>query len=598
MLCFIGDGGVLFWHEFRILRKVYRILARVFLETLEALIMGTFKSASLFLLGLFAVESVSAQLFHNPFNNGQNTSMRVSKTTWSFQDEADYSAFVQRLGRSKCRNVDSCIRSEANPYRASDPSSPSFYSDCADFPYFLRMYFAWKNELPFAYATVPTPLIPPNALPEELPVNGKMDPRYSKWGNMFTSRRSLTPRSAGASFDFFSEAAKLQDNVSTASFRHNPELTEGVPTDFYSVAITKESLTPGTVIYDPKGHVVVIYDILESGKILFFAAHPDNTVSRGSFSAEMMRSNPNHGAGFRKFRPFQIVGAKKASDGSIYGGRPQYVDNLNIPDFSVAQYYGTERDPVSWSKGKFVVAGKDVDFASYVQMTLAITGFKIDPVSDFESGLGELCEAVKQRITAVDVALAAGVQNMPHMDPLPGNIFGASGEWENFSSPSRDIRLKIQYQSMMQKVYDYYQKIGVPNSNMEYRGTDLRNDLLLAYKTASRKCKLSYTNSAGAAVPLSLESVNTRLYKMSFSPYHCAERRWGADGSEAKTCTDDSVKTRWYQAQQFLRNSMVRDPETRMGWSLADLEGGQVQTNTGPRPNLDLKAYLESIPKP
>ncbi|MGE3757135.1 MAG: hypothetical protein AB7H97_05225 [Pseudobdellovibrionaceae bacterium] len=529
--------------------------------------------------------------------SAQDTTIRVTKTAWTQQDESNFSKFIQALGRTKCNTVDKCIRSEANPYRGTDPAESPFYSDCADFPYFLRMYFAWKNGLPFAYATTPQPVVPPNARPEDFPADGKMDTRYAKWGNSFAGRRFLMPRSSESSFpEFFSEAQRLQDSISTAMFRHHPEMTAGVPTDFYSVEISKQAITPGTVIYDPNGHIVVVYEVLPDGKILYFAAHPDNSVSRGSFSNKMIRSKPDHGAGFRKFRPFQVVGAKKFSDGSLYGGKLEYLDNRNIPDFSTVQYFGLERDATAWQKGKFFANGKEVDFHSYVQMTMASEGFKMNPVADFESSLAELCDSVKQRVEAVNVAVTAGVHMTPHMDPLPRNIYGAEGLWESYSSPSRDVRLKMEYRDLIAKVRTYYARLQSGDSNIEYQGNGLKVDLIKAYQKVNYKCQLSYANSKGQPIPLTIENVNSRLYGLSFSPFHCPERRWGATGSELRTCTDDSNKERWYIAQQFLRDTLLRDPSQVMGWSLMDLENGAAPQSTEQRPDLNLKSFLEGLP--
>src|SRR6516164_5584239 len=62
---------------------------------------------------------------------------------WSDSDERDYSEFIQAIGDSGCTTVDACLHGPWNPFRASDSDSVRFYSDCAQFPYVLRAYFAW-----------------------------------------------------------------------------------------------------------------------------------------------------------------------------------------------------------------------------------------------------------------------------------------------------------------------------------------------------------------------------------------------------------------------------------------------------------------------
>ena len=78
---------------------------------------------------------------------------RVTKPEWSADDEKGYSAFIQRIGDSKCETPDDCINSDANPYRGTDGRGINFNADCADLVYMLRAYYAWKNGLPFTYVT-------------------------------------------------------------------------------------------------------------------------------------------------------------------------------------------------------------------------------------------------------------------------------------------------------------------------------------------------------------------------------------------------------------------------------------------------------------
>ncbi len=75
---------------------------------------------------------------------------KVTKASWSAQDESNYSAFIKKIGYSKCNTTDKCLSSDANLLRSEEDMYFTHYSDCADFPYYLRAYFAYKNKLPFA----------------------------------------------------------------------------------------------------------------------------------------------------------------------------------------------------------------------------------------------------------------------------------------------------------------------------------------------------------------------------------------------------------------------------------------------------------------
>ena len=76
---------------------------------------------------------------------------------WTPADERGFGAFITALGDSGCRTVDACLKGAANPFRASDPAGARFHADCADLPYFLRFYYAWKRGLPFSYVSAVSP---------------------------------------------------------------------------------------------------------------------------------------------------------------------------------------------------------------------------------------------------------------------------------------------------------------------------------------------------------------------------------------------------------------------------------------------------------
>ncbi len=61
---------------------------------------------------------------------------------WSDADERGYREFVQAIGESDCDTLDTCLRSDANPFRGTDAPGRKFVSDCAELPYILRFYYA------------------------------------------------------------------------------------------------------------------------------------------------------------------------------------------------------------------------------------------------------------------------------------------------------------------------------------------------------------------------------------------------------------------------------------------------------------------------
>lgn len=535
--------------------------------------------------------------------SAQSTDWVITKTQWTAQDEQNYSNFVQALGRAACYTVADCIHSSANPYRDSDPATVKFWSDCADWPYFLRAYFAWKNELPFGYVSgmATYDAIERRKHPPVLAPGEKLKPiddRYSEMGNYPASRFSIT--TGKRTLNFVQEMNRMQDTISSAMMRVAPEYDGSVLNDFYSpeIRLGLGAIHPGTLIYDPNGHVAVIYDVLPDGSLRYFDAHPDNSITHGLFNAKFMRSRPAQGAGFKNFRPLSLVGATKK--GGFWGGTKEYVGgtvvlshNQDIPDYGTTQYYGTQPDSDSWSKGPFFVRGKQVDFYEYVRATLATV--KINPVQEFASGLQELCDDFKERRDSVEVATAKGFHLKPHPATLPSDIFGAAGDWENYSTPGRDVRLRVSFVELQKSVTERYrQYLNGDFSDMQYDGTNLKRDLLQAFHQANFACPVSYTNSSGQVINLSLELGIRRLYAMSFDPYNCPERRWGATNlQELKTCRDDDTKTAWYNGEQRIRNFLQRDwaADNDITLSLVPSLG----SDSGP--SLDVRTWLTALPE-
>lgn len=76
---------------------------------------------------------------------------------WEERDHQNWQQFVASLGQAveerRCSTVDSCMISSANILRDDTDLAAFHYSDCADFPYYLRTYFSYKMGLPFSLAS-------------------------------------------------------------------------------------------------------------------------------------------------------------------------------------------------------------------------------------------------------------------------------------------------------------------------------------------------------------------------------------------------------------------------------------------------------------
>lgn len=522
----------------------------------------------------------------------------VTKDRWAQADELNWQNFVRSLGQSSCNTLDTCLASSSNPYRDENDVNAFHYSDCADFPMYMRAYFSYKNSLPFSMVAgfETNPLsdeqqekIEKRKLQEE--AKGQLDSylktladnRYSVNGNRPMNRYNV-PHSGGAARDFFKAMDTLHDAISSGTYRMF--MAEGdVQSDFYSPMISKESIRPGTVLYKVTGHVALVYDVTADGEVKYIDAHPDNSITRGSFSKEYMRSNPFQGGGFKNWRPFYMVDKKKGPageelpaqkdrDGVIRSGRMVYLKDAQISDFSAEQYYGNQPSADwNWQNGKFVVGGREVGYYDYIRIRLANGVFKLSPTFQFRKDLGALCGDLQERSRSVQVAIDSAVHEKEHPINLPLNIYGAEGEWESFSTPGRDLRIRKRALDMIDNAKEYMAKWMAKDPYFEYQGRNLKAELIKIYHEVDSSCRIGYKNSQGQEVRMGLTTALNRITSLSFDPYFCPERRWGARSeAELRSCVESADKAEWYEFTQFLRNAVVRDPTEVMGYSLNDVK--------------------------
>jgi hypothetical protein len=358
--------------------------------------------------------------------------VRILSDHWSQADERGYGEFITAIGESGCRSVDACLKDPANPFRASDPAGAYFQSDCADLPYVLRFYYAWKRGLPFSYVS------------DVSPRGRARDMRYSAGGNRVEERRDvLTGDNALAVLEH------MRDAVSSATYRIHPAL-EDPENDLYSPAIRPGAIRPGTVIYDPNGHLAVIYRIEADGRIRYIDAHPDNSLTRGGYDLRFVRASPGMGAGFKNWRPQKLAGAVRGASGALLGGHMLLAANAIIPDFSLTQFFGTGPQPLDadWRSGSFVLNGERMDYYDYVRASLGGGALRFDPLREVAEAVASNCADLGYRAEAVTLALQAGLQNQSQPPRLPPNIYGTEGDWETFSTPSRDARLKTAFKAL------------------------------------------------------------------------------------------------------------------------------------------------------
>ncbi len=496
---------------------------------------------------------------------------RVTKPEWSAADEQGYSAFIQRIGEDGCETPDDCINSDANPYRGTDGRGINFNADCADLVYMLRAYYAWKNGLPFTYIT-------------GVQSRGGGDIRFSPKGNKAGGRRHITGGENGRSVIY-----AIRDAISSASYRIGPEADSDPLTDLYPVKIQPGSVRPGTAIYDVNGHVALVYKVGEDGRIFYMDAHPDFTLTRSVFGAQFGRDIPAMGAGLKNFRPIRVE-----------KGRITLAKNNQISDYSTEQYYGNVNpDPNGdWRRAKYAYNDLEVGYYEYVRIAMAGGKLSFNPVAELKATLKTLCSDLYDRQRFVDIAIEAHIDRKPHPEKLPTNIYGTdSMEWEIYSTPSRDARLKVAFRAFRDDVERLSKLWLERDQRVSYDGLSLKEDLQKAYGYAADVCTVVYTNSSGRRITLKFGDVVERMFKMSFDPYDCIERRWGATSeAELASCANTPVKERWYAAMQRLRNQIDRTYDARMDFTVRDLENKVRGSGSDQVPDVDVKRVIDNIP--
>src|SRR6202000_764435 len=146
-------------------------------------------------------------------------------------------------------------------------------------------------------------------------------------------------------------------------------------------------------------------------------------------------------------RPFKLVGAHRDAAGHLIGGRLAHAEKDQIADFSLVPDVGTEPKPKQdVTKAHYVYNGAELGFYEYVRV--AVSGGKMDfnPVYELKATMRTLCNDLGDRAQYVDLDIKDGISVKPHPERLPDNIYGSENlEWETYSTPSRDARIKAAF---------------------------------------------------------------------------------------------------------------------------------------------------------
>jgi hypothetical protein len=420
--------------------------------------------------------------------------------------------------------------------------------DCADLPYFLRAYFAFKMGLPFGYAKCTRG-------------GAGQPPKCYEWWNIqnedtrnLPPPEQLRPATTAGFNGFFGQGAKPAAKAGTEAkpprvpprppglapgFGHYLKyaIAESVHsgsgrtaarddnTDYYPIPLSQDDLRPGVVYADPYGHLLVLTKRVSqtdgaAGVFLAVDAQPDGTVARKRFwrgnflfAQDAALGSP----GFKRFRP--VV---RAGGGLRRLANAEIAKDASYRDFSLDQTkLGVE--------------------AFYDRMDDLMSPAPLDPLRAMREAMTSLEEQVRARVTSVENGRKYQLSGRGDASmPDGAAIFETTGAWEDFATPSRDLRLLIAIdvvRGFPERVARRPGRYAMPGGKSV---ADVKAELAGVLATDLGARKFSYTRSDGSQWTLSVKDVVDRVreLEMAYNVNDCVELRWGApaNSEEAATC--------------------------------------------------------------
>jgi hypothetical protein len=378
--------------------------------------------------------------------------------------------------------------------------------DCADLPYFLRAYFAFKMGLPFGYSKCSRG-------------GGGKPPACFGWASI---QNAEAGKGSGLAASFGGYMHTVADAVHSGTGRTRASDDN---TDYYPVPLKQETLRPGTVYADPYGHILMLVRRVPqsegaAGVFLAVDGQPDGTVARKRFwrGNFLFAQDPALGSpGFKRFRPIiETNGVMRRLTNAEIAKNPQYGDySLDQTRLGVEDFYDRMDDVMSPAP--------------------------LDPLRAMKEAITSLEEQVKARVTSVENGRKFLNSGRGDADmPAGATIFETIGAWEDFATPARDLRLLIAIdvvRGFPDRVARLPERYAMPKDK-SVANVKAELESVLASELSTRK--FSYIRSDGSSWTLSLKDVlaRTAALEMGYNLNDCVELRWGAPekSEEAATC--------------------------------------------------------------
>ncbi len=473
---------------------------------------------------------------------------------WARDTENLYAAFVEQLFREPSgedvtwSNLQEVVgdreRNLLYDYSAQgEDARLALEPDCADLPYFLRAYFAWKLRLPFVYRAC---------------TRGRKDQPPTCEPYVFSNLEPVPGADEPGAFRRFTR--RLAGTVHSSSPRTVPSDDE---TDLYPLRVSRRALRPGTVFADPYGHVLVVarwkpQSALDYGVLVGADAQPDGTVGRRRFWRGSFLFTPETevvGAGFKGWRPVRYDPTRIESPAEPSDEPPAEPTEMAPSETEPSETEPSEPPPPpqpwaiatndalrkagarSWSDAQY--RGSSDDF--YAAVEGLINPRPLDPIRRQVSLVDALEESVQRRLSSVD----NGEQFMKERSfapidmPRGSALFLTTGPWEDYSTPSRDMRLLISFDAVLSfpdTVAAHPERFGVREADSSMAAARVRE----ALENELSRRQFEYTRSDGSTTTLTLKDLvdRRRAMEVAYNPNDCVELRWGApEGSDERaTC--------------------------------------------------------------
>jgi hypothetical protein len=378
--------------------------------------------------------------------------------------------------------------------------------DCADNPFFLRAYFAWKLGLPFGYHLCDRGSLVKN-------------PRTGQW---ITNESSGSKTNLVAAFNSF--LRRIADGVQSGTAR---TALDDETSDYYPVSLERMALRPGTVFADPYGHTLTLVSWKKQsgdhpGLLLSVDAQPDGTVGIKRFWKGNFLFNTSEVVGEPGFKAFRPISVKEKVPHAMKNS--ELISSAGFAPYSIAQR-------------------KMKSDLFYHTMDRLINPEPLNPETALLDQIQALHEQLMVRVTSVANGEAYFRTHPGSVIPMPSSaagIFLAGGPWEDFSTPNRDLRLLI----AMDAVLDFPDLVA--RSPEYFRISEIaspeqaKKKLQKVLDQKVSELSITYTRTNGSLQKLTLGQILSRRdeFEMAYNPNDGIEIRWGAPekSDERATC--------------------------------------------------------------